>query len=233
MGIKRAISFAIVASLVAMPLAGSAQIRDTYLNELLNRREISMGDAAAAVVVSEFLGMNTRSLFESPDLLNRGRGGSTTGTSPWDLGPAWWIQRNSNRTVDEIMRLRRQGRGWGRIAQDIGMHPSELNRWRREGFDQWFWREGLLGSNRLDQRRWDWAVREGATVEEIVIAAVLSPNRDWRRFENLIRDRRNPNGELNRARSPISRDSGNSPVRRGGGPPPGRGQGQGRGQGRG
>jgi hypothetical protein len=163
----------------AVSAASLAQLKDTHLNDLLGKKEISLGEAAVAVVVSEALDLDTKYLlsraarFEAPY---------------WDYADIFSLERKSGKSASEIAALRAQGHGWGVIAKKIGMHPGEFNKMRKSGgFGRQLYYSGLnrKGVPMPDIKR---AEDRGMTIEEIVIAGVLSGGkRD--KFEEILKER--------------------------------------------
>ncbi len=57
--------------------------------------------------------------------------------SVFDLAPAYSVSRQTRHPADEVMRLRRQGLGWGEIAHRLNMNPGTFNKLRTSGaFDR-------------------------------------------------------------------------------------------------
>lgn len=116
----------------------------------------------------------------------------------FEAAPVYSTSYYTHRPVNEVWRLRRQGLGWGQIAQRLGMNPGTFNKLRAQGaFD----RDALWGSiikRRYDARDADLAAvrRRGASArdlfcsfhiaretrrEPVVIYRRYRSDRDWNR----------------------------------------------------
>lgn len=189
---------------IALVSAALGQFRDTRLNDLFNKKEITIAEAAAAAVLSEALGLDTASLFKSVNPYG----------SIYDHGMGLWLSRTANYPMADIYRLKNQGHGWGVIAQRIGMHPGTFNKMRKAGaFDPggfWPW---IVGDRYgLDRRTWDEAVRRGASPDKVLVAAALSRGNRAKFDSNL---RATP------GKPPMAANPGMAPGKgKGGGKPP-------------
>lgn len=160
---------------LALAAGASAQFRDTKLNDLLNRREISWTEAAAAALLSEALGLDTAMLFESA----RPYG------SVYTYGTGLYIANRCGRKVEDVHKLRRKGLGWGEVAKRLGMHPGTFNKLRKAGaFDQGgFWPWLTTSHFRYGANPWDEGRRQGFDPGDIFVSAVLGRG-DMGRFRH-------------------------------------------------
>lgn len=150
-----------LAALVAVSLGTTAyaQVYNTRLNEMLNKREISLEEAAIAAVVAKSLNLDVNYLFG----LSR-----DYGMPVYRIAPCLYLDRYSDRDFNHIYTLRQQGLGWGEIAHRLGIHPGTFNKMRKKGdFERVIWGDMLYKGY-------------GYKPEDLV--GLLDPKTDWKKW---------------------------------------------------
>ncbi|MCW5942814.1 MAG: hypothetical protein KIS66_11310 [Fimbriimonadaceae bacterium] len=101
---------------------------------------------------------------------------SLTGLSTTEVAPIFSASKLGNTQVDTIVRLRKEGLGWGEVAHRIGMDPGTFNKLRSVGaFDSGpIWNNTL--ANRFAVPRADvWATqRRGASLQDQIAAILIA-----------------------------------------------------------
>lgn len=167
---------------LALPLLASAsfaQIRGTVLNDLLNKNQVSVFDAAAAMVIADAIGLDAQAIIREV---------RPYGVTIWETAPAWILYHESGRPFSTIWGYKKKGKGWGVIAKEIGMHPGTFNKMRKNGsFDVYchhtvFVHHGLTDSS-ID--RW---YSRGMRDSDLVVGLVAA-NGNQSRFDTVMSGR--------------------------------------------
>jgi len=61
-------------------------------------------------------------------------------TKGYNAGDAYllgMLRKRSGKSLEDLIRNRRPGQGWGELAHELGIHPSELNKMRVAMKKQW------------------------------------------------------------------------------------------------
>lgn len=119
------------------------------------------------VVIADRFGLDTREVVE----IRR-----DSRVSFPDLGGLLSGSYQMNAQAREVARLRKQGLGWGQIAQRIGMHPGQFNKLRNAGaFDNTRSWTGAL-SQRFGVKEDEVArvVRSAGKLEDVVASVIIA-----------------------------------------------------------
>lgn len=122
-----------------------------------------------------------------------------SGLSIDGIAPVLSASSCGNTTPERVWALRRQGLGWGEIADRIGMHPGTFNKLRAAGaFDSpSIWNNALRLRFEVSGREIQAAQRRGATPQDMIGAiligkatgrsmqAVLDEHEDVRDWESI------------------------------------------------
>src|SRR5687768_3322797 len=99
-----------------------------------------------------------------------------SGLSVFDAAPYYSTSHYTDDPIDDVWELRRQGQGWGQIAQRLGMHPGEFNKLRKSGaFDRdEIWED--IYEDRYGLREADLVAirRRGGSIRDALPAAIIA-----------------------------------------------------------
>lgn len=94
---------------------------DIDISVFASKQNVSLVEAAGAVVLAEMLGLDATFVVST---------GKSLGVSVYDLGPALVMSRHCGVPVSELWHKHEKGRGWGVIAKEHGIHPGAFNKTR-------------------------------------------------------------------------------------------------------
>jgi len=155
---KRMMTIGIVIAALA---AGASARADSLLEKI-----------ATAVLADQF-GIDTREVIA---LHQR------TGVPVYDLAPIYEAAHYGRTSPTTIWDLRRQGLGWGQVAQRINMHPGTFNKLRNAGaFDRdRFWARTYRDRFGVTDQQVTVLRREGGSLEDVLGAIIVGKltNRD-------------------------------------------------------
>ena len=140
---------------------------------LMQRYHLSWPDAAIAGGFSSDFGIDTSRVL---DYRNRFGDEKTD-----DLISALYMSKLGRRDVSDVYKMRSSGMSWGRIAKDLGIRPSDLNkinldRARDKDIVDAIWRDRLT-RNGLSDSDINWARKRGLDWEDVFLGSQLARGR--------------------------------------------------------
>lgn len=182
-------------------VAGSMAHAQVSMTAIIRDHKLSATEAAAAVLIADALKLDATFVIST---------GRNTGAPLVALGPAFVLSRECGRPVGDIWRLRRQGKGWGVIAKEMGMHPGTFNKMRRNGdFDRNAW--VVLAEKRYSYRDDDFRglEKQGLGRGDVITAVVISGG-DRSKMKSAVSDyKRDKSWKVGNGGSGKSHDSDN------------------------
>lgn len=166
-----------VAALCLLGVCSSARASDVSLSAIVQAHNLSVPEAAAAVLIADALGLDATIVIQT---------GKRSGAPLIEMGPAFVLGRECRCSADKVWKLRRSGLGWGQVAHKLGMHPGTFNKMRVKGdFDQWAWNDMMRRSYRLQPADLVVFQRNGMRRGDVIAAVVVSKG-DKRRFDEAV-----------------------------------------------
>ncbi len=129
-------------------------------------RADSLLEKIATVILADKFGIDTREVVDFRQ---------QTQLSPYELAPVYQGAYYFKQKPSTVWQLRKQGLGWGQIAQRLGMHPGTFNKLRNQGaFDQdRFWKNSYQDRFGVSTQRVDVMRKQGGTLENVLGAIIV------------------------------------------------------------
>ena len=152
----------VLASVVAVPA-----MSQSFADKLVNQYRVGYDEAVLLGGLARDFGISDSNIF---DLRNR------YGYRNDDMINALYVNKYGRTNWDDIHRMRQSGMGWGQIAHQIGMHPGQFNKMRKDqrwksdrdmADDLWRDRFNKKGSRSSDV---DWARNQGFSYRDAYVA---------------------------------------------------------------
>lgn len=136
-------------------------------------RADSLLEKVATTILADQFGIDTREVVVLRD---------RSGGSVYDLAPVYETAHYCHAHPSTVWDLRRQGLGWGQIAQRLGMHPGTFNKLRNAGaFDRdRFWTSTYRDRFGVTDQQVSVLRRGGGSLEDVLGAIIVGKltNRD-------------------------------------------------------
>ncbi|QYK54289.1 MAG: hypothetical protein KF824_05175 [Fimbriimonadaceae bacterium] len=139
---------------------------DVSMTAIIRDHNLSALEAAAAIVIADALNLDADFVVSTS---------RNYGTRPSILGPVWIMSRESHRPLPQVWRSYRKGKGWGNVAKECGMHPSDFNKLRVKGnygIDEYIWMNCAHDRYGWNANQWTSFRRSGYTPNQIIYASV-------------------------------------------------------------
>ncbi|HXH60517.1 MAG TPA: hypothetical protein VNI20_04095 [Fimbriimonadaceae bacterium] len=153
--------------IAAFGLFSTSFAQESLVKGVMGQFELSPTEAAMAIVVADALGMKVDAVVRI----------SNDHDEPFSIiGPALIIGKYTHHDVGYVLRHRGNGKAWGNVAKELGMHPGDFNKMRVKGesFESGIWINLL--STRYGMKSGDYSrnKQKGLSDFDLVLAAVVS-----------------------------------------------------------
>ena len=157
-------TFAVISALL---LVATATAQDSLLRSIMKEHDITATEAAAGILIGKSLGLDLDFLVDQHHHYGR---------SLTIIGPALVICRDTGHDLGYVLRHKPKGKGWGKVAKDLGMHPGTFNKMRKEGmsFEAIVWMNMLGDKYKFSGKEYKRYRKEGLTDIELVLAVVMT-----------------------------------------------------------
>lgn len=144
-----------------------ASAQESLLQGIMKEHNLSATEAAAGILIGKSLGLDLDFLIDQ---------GHRHHQSITVIGPALIISRDTGHDLGYVLRHKPKGKGWGKVAKDLGMHPGTFNKMRKEGmsFEAIIWMSMLGDKYKFSGKDYKRYRKQGLTDIELVLAVVMT-----------------------------------------------------------